>query len=93
MVIIGTLIGAGFASGKEIYLFFNQFGYWGLIGIILSSTFTAYIIYFVLKQIQEKNINQYADLLQTIHPHHKKINQYLHGIVNSFLLISFFSNF
>ena len=25
-VIIGTLIGAGFASGQEIYLFFYQYG-------------------------------------------------------------------
>ena len=24
LVIIGTLIGAGFASGKEVYIFFNQ---------------------------------------------------------------------
>lgn len=25
-VIIGTIIGAGFASGKEIYLFFAKYG-------------------------------------------------------------------
>ena len=25
-VIIGTMIGAGFASGQEIYLFFNRYG-------------------------------------------------------------------
>ena len=25
-VIIGTTIGAGFASGQEIYLFFNKYG-------------------------------------------------------------------
>lgn len=27
-VIIGTIIGAGFASGQEIYLFFNRYGTW-----------------------------------------------------------------
>lgn len=26
-VIIGTTIGAGFASGQEIYLFFNKYGF------------------------------------------------------------------
>ena len=31
MVILGTLIGAGFASGREIYLFFNRFGKWGML--------------------------------------------------------------
>ena len=31
-VIIGTLIGAGFASGKEVYIFFNKYGSLGLLG-------------------------------------------------------------
>ncbi len=26
-VIIGTIIGAGFASGQEIYTFFNKYGF------------------------------------------------------------------
>lgn len=29
-VIIGTIIGAGFASGREIYLFFNRYGIKGV---------------------------------------------------------------
>ena len=36
-VIIGTVIGAGFASGQEIYLFFFSYGIKGLIGILISS--------------------------------------------------------
>ena len=34
-VIIGTIIGAGFASGKEIYIFFGQYGKFGIIGAIV----------------------------------------------------------
>ena len=49
MVIIGTLIGAGFASGREIYLFFLKYGKLGQIGIIVSGIFTSLIIYLVLK--------------------------------------------
>lgn len=30
LVIIGTIIGAGFASGKEIFTFFNVYGLYGL---------------------------------------------------------------
>ena len=30
MVIMGTLIGAGFASGREIYLFFGKYGMCGI---------------------------------------------------------------
>lgn len=90
MVIIGTLIGAGFASGKEIYLFFMKYGKIGQIGIIISGIFTGLIIYLVLKKIQEKQIQNYSDLLQNINPKNKKINKCINVIVNSFLLISFY---
>lgn len=90
MVIIGTLVGAGFASGREIYLFFGQYGIKGLIGIIISGTLSASIIYIVLKTINEKNIYNYSEFLQKINPNHKKINKITQIIVNSFLLISFF---
>ncbi len=33
---IGTVVGAGFATGKEIYEFFTRFGFLGLIGIVFS---------------------------------------------------------
>ena len=33
--IIGTLIGAGFASGQEIYLFFYRYGLNGIMGLVL----------------------------------------------------------
>ena len=44
-VIIGTLIGAGFASGQEIYLFFFSYGIEGLTGIIVSSVLMGITIY------------------------------------------------
>ena len=34
-VIIATLIGAGFASGKEIYSFFFIYGIKGILGIFI----------------------------------------------------------
>ena len=90
MVIIGTLIGAGFASGREIYLFFMKYGKLGQIGIIISGIFTGLIIYLVLKKVREKQINNYSELLKNINPKNQKLNKYIHIIVNSFLLISFY---
>lgn len=90
MVIIGTLIGAGFASGREIYLFFLKFGKLGLVGIIVSSILTGIIIYKTLKIIKEKNIKNYNDLLENINFKHKKINFFIKNIVTIFLLISFY---
>lgn len=34
---IGTVVGAGFASGQEILAFFTSYGRWGTIGIFLST--------------------------------------------------------
>lgn len=42
---IGTVVGAGFASGQEIYQFFGRFGYWGLCGIALTMFLLAFLGY------------------------------------------------
>lgn len=89
-VIIGTLIGAGFASGREIYIFFNKFGIAGLFGIIIASVFTGIIIYKLLTKIKEKNIDNYNELLIKLNKKYPKINKLINYIVNLFLLISFF---
>ncbi|MGV3487424.1 MAG: hypothetical protein ACO1OC_02425 [Tuberibacillus sp.] len=33
---VGTIVGAGFATGKEIVQFFTQYGAWGTLGILVS---------------------------------------------------------
>ena len=45
LVIIGALIGAGFASGQEIYSFFYSYGIMGIIGIIVTCILISLIIY------------------------------------------------
>ena len=47
-VIVGAVVGAGFASGQEIYSFFNVYNENGLVGIIISSILLGFIIYKVL---------------------------------------------
>ena len=59
LVIIGTLIGAGFASGKEIYVFFNKYGSCGLYGMILSGIILSLVIYKVLKLTKNNKIDEY----------------------------------
>lgn len=88
-VIIGTMIGAGFASGKEIEIFFCKYGNYGLIGIAISSILTGIIIYKVLKQIRDKEIINYNNYLECIgiHPKFKNV---LNCIINIFLIFSFY---
>lgn len=35
-VYVGTIVGAGFATGKEIFEFFTQYGFYGFIGILIA---------------------------------------------------------
>lgn len=90
LVIMGTLIGAGFASGREIYLFFGKFGKLGIIGILISGILTGIIIYIALKIINKKDINNYNDFLEKINIKNKYINLLIKNIITIFLLISFY---
>ena len=94
--IIGSIIGAGFASGQEIYLFFFRYGIKGLYGLIICSSLIAYVIYKVLNIAYEKNIDTYYDFLKKIFNYNKGKKKYFNiiymnnTIVNIFLLVTFF---
>ena len=63
---VGTIVGAGFASGQELKSYFVDFGVYGMIGLLVASFF----IYFLGKKImlicKENNISTYDKLLTLI---------------------------
>ena len=79
--IIGALIGAGFASGQEIYLFFYRYGEKGTYGIIICSILIGIIV-------------KYEEFLKEIYPKTNKkflnLSNITNLIINTFLLITFF---
>ena len=88
-VIIGTAIGAGFASGKEVYTFFNLYQENGFLGIILSNLLIGIVIYVVLKKSNKIRANTLNDLLKNTELP-KLLTNTLISIINIFLLISFY---
>lgn len=75
-VIIGTIIGAGFASGKEIYIFFNKYGICGIVGILISGVLFGVLIYKVFNIIlKRKEISEYNELLNYMF-YNKKNNKF-----------------
>lgn len=88
-VIIGTLIGAGFASGQEIYTFFFSFGMKGLFGIIIASIIIGIIIYKTFKIIDKNNINNYREFLNCLLKN-EKVKNIINAIINAFVLVSFY---
>lgn len=88
-VIIGTIIGAGFASGKEIYTFFCIYGINGLFGILLANCIIGLVIYLTFKIITENPIKTYSDFISYLVGSKKILNYTINNIMNIFLLISF----
>ena len=88
-VIIGTLIGAGFASGQEIYLFFYQYGMNGVLGIIISSLLIGIVIYKVLHICEDRKITNYRSFLKVFIKNEKQLEVF-NTIINIFILITFY---
>lgn len=92
-VIVGTIVGAGFASGQEILIFFNTYGKFGIFGITISMSIISIIVYKTLKINLENNIKTYQNFIEYIIPNKLKENKILlftiNNIINIFLLISF----
>ena len=87
--IIGTLIGAGFASGQEVYLFFYKYGLNGIAGIILCSALIGIVIYKTFSIIYNNKIKSYEEFLSKIFKSQKLI-KISNIVINSFLLITFY---
>ncbi len=81
-LILSAIIGVGFASGKEIYVFFFQFKNMSLIGVIAFSLVFIYL-FFIIDYIKYKlNIGSYNQFNAIIF---KK----LCGLTNVILIINF----
>lgn len=65
-VYTGTILGAGFASGKEIAGFFVKYGYFGIAGLIFAGMLFAFIGAKIMKITFENNINTYSEFADRI---------------------------
>lgn len=89
-VIIGTMIGAGFASGQEMYLFFFSYGIKGLIGLLISNLLIGVVIYQTFQIVNKNKINTYKEFLDILIKKDGKIKPIINTIINTFIAITFF---
>ncbi len=81
-LILGAIIGVGFASGKEIYVFFFQFGGASLIGLVAFGLLYVYL-FFVIDYIKHKlKIGSYSQFNAIIFGRMTKLT-------NIFIIINF----
>ena len=89
LVIVGALIGAGFASGQEIYSFFYSYGLHGMLGLVVTCILIGILINKILKIILKYEINNYDQFLSQLIKN-KKIIKVVNNILNILLLITFY---
>jgi len=89
LLIIGALIGAGFASGQEIYSFFYSYGIIGLIGIVITCILISITIYKSFKIILKNGINNYDEFLK-VFIKNEKVTKVINMILNILLLVTFY---
>lgn len=84
-VFIGTIVGAGLASGKEITEFFTKYGIYSFLGIIACGAFYIIICSMISKISIVYNLNSYSDFINIISPN---ILGKFTGLITTFFLIS-----
>jgi len=61
---IGTVVGAGFATGQEVFQFFTLFGWWGVVGQIIATALFIYFGYIVMKLARELNAKSHLEVIR-----------------------------
>lgn len=84
-VFIGTIVGAGLASGKEITEFFTQYGTTSFLGIIGCGIFYILISSIISRISIYYNLSSYSDVMNIISPN---IFGKLTGFITTLFLIS-----
>ena len=84
-VFIGTIVGAGLASGKEITQFFTQYGIISFIGIIGCGIFYIIMGSIISKISIHHRLNSYSDVINLISPN--LIGKFT-GFITTLFLIS-----
>lgn len=84
-IFIGTIVGAGLASGKEIANFFTVYGVRSIFGIIFTGLFYILLCSIISKISIENNLKSYSEVISLISPNFfGKIT----GVVTTLYLIS-----
>lgn len=86
-IYIGTIIGAGFASGQEIIQFFGVFGYKGLYGVILTTFLFSIIGAIVLSIVYKNKVMKYEEFLFPMFG--KGFGRIIEIVITLFLFIGF----
>ncbi len=84
-VFIGTIVGAGLASGKEITNFFTVYGYKSFLSILMTGVFYIILCNIISRISMKNNLTSYSKVINVVSPN---ILGKLTGIITTLYLIS-----
>lgn len=85
VVFIGTIVGAGLASGQEIKEFFTSYGVISFVGIIVCGVFYIILGSIVSKISIKYKLNSYGDVIKIVSPN---LLGKITGVITTLYLIS-----
>lgn len=62
LMFVGSVIGAGFASGREVISFFSKYGQWSWMFILISSGSMTALCYLCLRKAESRNAQHWCSL-------------------------------
>lgn len=83
-IFIGTIVGAGLASGKEITQFFTVYGLRSVFGIIFTGLFYILLCSVISKISIENNLHSYGEMMSTVSPF---LGKFI-GLITTLYLVS-----
>lgn len=84
-IFIGTIVGAGLASGKEITEFFTVYGVRSIFGILFTGVFYILLCSIISKISIENNLNSYSEVISLVSPN---VFGKITGVITTLYLIS-----
>ncbi|MEC9488087.1 MAG: hypothetical protein UMV23_01160 [Halanaerobium sp.] len=60
---IGTIVGAGFATGQEVLQFFSRFGIWGFPGLLITTGMFMIFGYIIMSLGKELNARSHLEII------------------------------
>ncbi|MFZ7101632.1 MAG: hypothetical protein ACOWWO_03105 [Peptococcaceae bacterium] len=86
-VYIGTLIGAGFASGQEILQFFVLYGLWGIVGLLFVTGLFIFFGYVIMELAFELKSRSHLEIIRKVSG--PWLGRFVDVIITFFLLAGF----
>lgn len=83
-IYIGTVIGAGFASGQEVIQFFGVFGYKSIMGLLLATILFSLVGAIILLKVYNNKIEGYEEYIRPV------FGRKLGGIIELIITTSLF---